>query len=139
MTTAHPDTWQTRYDKQEQARRRLTERYGSDQEKRWMADPNAPSVDPVSLLYAFLSKADLVGVATPEMEQTPALEREDALAAAHIINVARRDASQREIAAMRQIRARGLSWHELADALDTTADELVDSLRRDGQVPDTWA
>jgi len=106
----------------EAARRRLTERYGSDQEKRWIADPNAPLVDPLSLLHAFLCQAGPANVHPPELHHAPPLERADALAAARLIILARRDAQQREIALMRQIRTHGVSWNELADALDTTAE-----------------
>jgi integrase/recombinase XerC len=50
---AHRAAWQARYRAQEEARRRLATRYGSDLEKRWAVDPNAPQVDAVSLLQAF--------------------------------------------------------------------------------------
>jgi hypothetical protein len=71
------EAWQARYRAQQDARRRLAERYGTDQEKRWAADPNAPQVDAVSLLYAFLIKAGPVSLRTPEMDQAPTLQRDD--------------------------------------------------------------
>lgn len=132
------EAWQRRYQQQEQARRRLAERYGNEDEKRWIADPNGPSVDAVSMLYAFLHKAGPAGLRFPEIEQAPQLERADALAAAHMITVARRDARRREVHVMRQVLAHGASWDELADALETTAEELQESLRREGEQPDTW-
>ncbi len=126
------------YQEQQQARRRLAERYGSDQEKRWVSDPNGPSVDPVRLQHAFLHKAGPRHLRSPEMEQAPELEREDALAAAHMIGLARHDARRREITVMRQILAHGVTWDELAYALETTVDELREWLRRQGEQLDTW-
>jgi hypothetical protein len=136
-TTARLEVWQRRRQQQEGARRRLAKRYGNEHEKRWIADPNGPSVDATSLLYAFLNKADHGPAA--EIDQAPALERADALAAAHLIAVTRDDARRREISVMRQILTHGVSWDQLADALDTTVDELWESLRNEGERPDTWA
>jgi hypothetical protein len=133
------EVWQARYRAQEDARRRLAERYGSDLEKGWIADPNAPQVDAVSLLYAFLIKAGAASLRTPDIEQAPRLQRDDALAAAHMIRVARRDASEREAAGMRRILAHGVTWDELAHTLDATPNELTRLLRQQGQQPDTWA
>lgn len=75
---------------------------------------------------------------SPEMERSPELEHADALAAAHMISVARRDARNLEVNVMRQILARGVTWDELAETLDTTAEQLRDSVRRPGARPETW-
>lgn len=134
---ARLEAWQRRYREQEDARRRLAERYGSDREKTWIADPNGPSVDPTSLIHAFLQKADPVQ-RSPELNQAPELERADALAAAHMISVARRDAQGLELNVMRQVLAHGVTWDELADTLDTTAEELREWVRRHGVRPEAW-
>ena len=117
----------------EDGRLRLAVRYGNDDEKRWATTPDAPQVDPVSLLHAFLGRALRDGGEGPE------LEREDALAAAHMIRIARRDARGRETNAMRHIVRQGVSWEELAHALDTTPVQLREQLRQEGMEPDTWA
>jgi hypothetical protein len=132
------EAWQARHRAQENARRRLAQRYGSDLEKRWTADPNAPQVDAVSLLYAFLIKTGPANLRTPERDQAPALQRDYALAAARMIRVARRDAREREAAVMRHILAHGVTWDELAYILYTTPDELTQLLRQQGEQPDTW-
>lgn len=138
MKAARRAAWQARYQAQEDARRRLAERYGSDLEKRWIADPKRAQVDAVSLLYAFLHKAGPASLRTPEIQKAPKLTRDDALAAVHMIRVARDEARQREIAVMRYVLAHGVTWDALAHALDTTAAELTEWLRRHGQLPDTW-
>lgn len=135
---ARMEAWRARYRPQEDARRRLAQRFGTDLEKRWATDPNAPRVDAVSLLYAFLIKAGPAHLWSPEMEQAPMLERDDALAAAYMIHAARHDAREREVAVMRHILAQDVTWDELADALDTTADELREQARQHGESPDTW-
>ncbi len=116
----------------EGGRLRLAVRYGNDNEQRWATTPDAPQVDPVSLLYAFLGKAMRDGREGPE------LEREDALAAAHMIRLARRDAEGRDINVMRHIVRQGVSWDELAYALDTTPERLQEQLWQQGAEPDTW-
>jgi len=116
----------------EDGRLRLAARYGNDTEKRWATTPDAPQVDPVSLLHAFLGKAMRDG-------EGPELEREDALAAAHMIRFARRDAEGREINVMRHIVRQGVSWDELAYALDTTPARLQEQLRQRGAEPETWS
>jgi hypothetical protein len=116
----------------EEGRLRLAVRYGSADEKRWATAPDAPQVDPVSLLHAFL------GTALRDVGEGPELEREDALAAAHMIRLARRDAQGRETNAMRHIVRQGVSWEELAHALDTTPAQLQEQLRQQGAEPDTW-
>jgi hypothetical protein len=103
---ARMEAWRARYRAQEDARRRLAQRFGTDLEKRWATDPNAPRVDAVSLLYAFLIKAGPAHLWSPVMEQAPKLERDDALAAAYMIHAARHDAREREVAVMRHILAR---------------------------------
>ncbi|MFI6030808.1 hypothetical protein [Amycolatopsis magusensis] len=127
-----------RYQDQQDARRRLAQRYGSDREKDWSADPNGPLVDPTRLLHAFLNKAGPASLQSSEMEQAPALDRADALAAAHMIAVARRDAQRLEVTVMRQVLAHGVTWDELADALDTSVEKLRQSVRRHGERPETW-
>jgi len=134
---ARLEALQQRRQEQEAARRRLAERYGSAREKAWIGDPNGPSVDPTRLIHAFLHKADPFSP-SPEMERSPELEHADALAAAHMISVARRDARNLEVNVMRQILARGVTWDELAETLDTTAEQLRDSVRRHGARPETW-
>jgi hypothetical protein len=116
----------------EDGRLRLAARYGNDNEKRWSTTPDAPQVDPVSLLHAFLGKALRDGGEGPE------LDREDALAAAHMIRLARRDAQGRETNVMRHIVGQGVSWEELAYALDTTPARLQEQLRQQGAEPETW-
>ncbi|CAM3407111.1 hypothetical protein KIPE111705_06930 [Kibdelosporangium persicum] len=131
-------TWRERYRAQEHGRRRLAERYGSILQKQWAVDPNAPRVDALSLLYAFLFKAGPAVLRSPELEHAPHLERDDAIAAAHMIRVARDDARYRETAVMRHVVAHGVTWGELAHLLDTTPEELQGWLRRHGEQPDTW-
>ncbi|SFQ26690.1 hypothetical protein [Amycolatopsis rubida] len=120
------------YREGEDSRVRLATRYGSDLEKKWAADPNAPQVDPVSLLHAFL------GEALRDSGEDPQLDRADALAAAHMIRLARAVARNLEANAMRHIVRQGVSWEELAHALDTTPDELREQLRQQGAKPETW-
>nr|CEL13513.1 hypothetical protein [Kibdelosporangium sp. MJ126-NF4]CTQ99198.1 hypothetical protein [Kibdelosporangium sp. MJ126-NF4] len=132
------ETWRLRHRVQQDARRRLAERYGSILEKQWIADPNAPRIDAVSLLYAFLYKAGPPALRSPELDNAPALERNDAIAAAHMIRAARDEARYREMGVMRHILAHGVTWDELAHTLDTTPQQLQQSLRRDGAQPDTW-
>ncbi|ATY17155.1 hypothetical protein CU254_42010 (plasmid) [Amycolatopsis sp. AA4] len=114
----------------EDARVRLATRYGNDDEKRWVATPDGPQVDPVSLLHAFLAKAW-------GSRNGPELERADALAAAHVIRLARDAARNLEANTMRQIVRQGVSWEELAYALDTTPKELREQLRQPGAAPET--
>jgi hypothetical protein len=126
------DAWHALYREGEDGRLRLALRYGSDREKRWATEPNAPTVDPVSLLHAFLGKALGDGGEGPE------LEREDALAAAHMIRVARRDARDRENHVMKHVLRLGVTWEELAHTLETTPTQLQEQLRQQGARPETW-
>jgi DNA-binding transcriptional regulator YiaG len=119
------------------ALRRLAERYGSDREKTWIADPNGPLVDPVRMIHAFLHKASRT-FQSPEMQRAPELEPEDAVAAVHMIGLARRDAERREITTLRRALQHGATWPDLAHALDTTVDELQQWLTGHGEQLDSW-
>lgn len=141
MTTPPPDgragDYMARYNAQEAGRRRLAARYGNEHERRWIADPNGPTVPADSMLAAFLHKSR-TDLQTDAMRATPELEHDDLVAAAHMIRVARDEARRTEDAVMRQLIRRGLGWDVLADILGTTAEDLRTELRRRGQRPDTW-
>jgi DNA-binding transcriptional regulator YiaG len=122
---------------QQAALRRLAERYGSDQEKAWIADPNGPLVDPLDMIRAFLHKA-WPDHQSPEMQRAPELEPEDAVAAVHMIGLGRFEAERREIATMRRALQHGATWTDLAHALETTVDELQQWLTEHGERLDSW-
>lgn len=129
--------WRSAMRAEEAARRHLAQRFGDDHQKRWTTEANAPLVSARDMLTAFLT------VTLPDTYRPAHLlgmqpDRADALAATHMVLADWREAAAREAAVVRAAVGLGVSWEEIARALDTTTEHLQRRLRHRGERPETW-